>query len=73
MIGVEEVANMHHKMYLKAHNAGNKVVVLFGADKLSENASNKLLKLLEEPPKNSFLLVCDQPEGMLLWFLVAKK
>ena len=41
-------------------------MVLFGADKLSENASNKLLKLLEEPPKNSFfLLVCDQPEGML--------
>ena len=66
MIGVEEVAKMHHKMYLKAHNGGNKVMVLFGADKLSENASNKLLKLLEEPPKNSFfLLVCDQTEGML--------
>ena len=66
MIGVEEVAKMHHKTYLKAHNGGNKVMVLFGADKLSENASNKLLKLLEEPPKNSFfLLVCDQTEGML--------
>ena len=66
MIGVVEVAKMHHKMYLKAHNGGNKVMVLFGADKLSENASNKLLKLLEEPPKNSFfLLVCDQTEGML--------
>ena len=66
IIGVEEVAKMHHKMYLKAHNGGNKVIVLFGADKLLENASNKLLKLLEEPPKNSFfLLVCDQTEGML--------
>jgi DNA polymerase-3 subunit delta' len=66
MIGVEEVAGMHHKMYLKAHNGGYKVMILFGADKLSENASNKLLKLLEEPPKNSFfLLVCDQTEGML--------
>ena len=66
MIGVEEVAKMHHKMYLKAHNGGNKVMVIFGADKLSENASNKLLKLLEEPPKNSFfLLVCDQTEEML--------
>jgi DNA polymerase-3 subunit delta' len=53
-------------MYLKAHNGGNKVMVIFGADKLSENASNKLLKLLEEPPKKSFfLLVCDQTEGML--------
>ena len=66
MIGVEEVIKIHHKMYLKAHSGGNKVMVIFGADKLSENASNKLLKLLEEPPKKSFfLLVCDQTEGML--------
>ncbi len=66
MIGVEEVVKIHHKMYLKAHNGGNKVMVIFGAEKLSENASNKLLKLLEEPPKKSFFfLVCDQTEGML--------
>ena len=50
MIGVEEVTMIHHKMYLKAHDSGNKVIILFGADKLSEKASNKLLKLLEEPP-----------------------
>ena len=66
MIGVEEVIKIHNKMHLKAHDGGNKVMVIFGADKLSENASNKLLKLLEEPPKKSFfLLVCDQTEGML--------
>ena len=66
MIGVEEVAKIHQKMYLKAHNGGEKVMILFGADKLSENASNKLLKLLEEPPNKSFfLLVCEQIEGML--------
>jgi DNA polymerase-3 subunit delta' len=65
-IGVEEVARIHHKMYLKTHNGGYKVMILFGVDKLSENASNKLLKLLEEPPKKSFfLLVCDQTDGML--------
>ena len=66
MIGVKEVTIIHHKMYLKAHNAGNKVMILFGAHKLSEKASNKLLKILEEPPKNSFfLLVCEQTESIL--------
>ena len=66
MIGVEEVSKIHHKMNLKAHHGGNKVMILFGADKLSENASNKLLKLLEEPPKNTFFfLICEQTEGML--------
>ena len=66
MIGVKEVTKIHHKMYLKSHNGGNKVMIFFGADKLSEKASNKLLKLLEEPPqKTYFLLVCDQTDGML--------
>ena len=66
MIGVEEVTRIHHKMYLKPHDGGNKVMILFGADKLSEEASNKLLKLLEEPQKKSFfLLVCEQPESIL--------
>ena len=66
IIGVEEVARIHHKMYLKAYDGGNKVMILFGADKLSEEASNKLLKLLEEPPKNCyFLLICEQIEVII--------
>jgi DNA polymerase-3 subunit delta' len=66
IIGTEEVAKMHHKMSLKSHSGGNKVMIIFGANKLSESASNKLLKLLEEPPKNSFfLLVAEQVGGLL--------
>ena len=66
IIGTEEVAKMHHKMSLKSHSGGNKVMIIFGVDKLSESASNKLLKLLEEPPKNSFfLLVAEQVGGLL--------
>lgn len=66
IIGTEEVAKMHHKMSLKSHSGGNKVMIIFGVDKLSESASNKLLKLLEEPPKKSFfLLVAEQVGGLL--------
>ena len=66
IIGTEEVAKMHHKMSLKSHSGGNKVMIIFGVDKLSESASNKLLKLLEEPPENSFfLLVAEQVGGLL--------
>ena len=65
-IGVEEVASMHHKIFLKAHGGGNKVMIIFGLEKLSEDASNKLLKLFEEPPENSFFLaVCEQTHGLL--------
>ncbi len=66
IISVEEVSKINHKMYLKPHSAGKKVMIIFGVEKLSESASNKLLKLLEEPPPNSyFFLVGEQPELLL--------
>ena len=66
IIGVEEVQKIHHKMNLKSHSGGNKVMVIFGADKLNTDATNKLLKLFEEPPKNSFfILIAEQAEKLL--------
>ena len=66
IIGVKEVQKIHHKMSLKSHSGGNKVMVIFGADKLNTDATNKLLKLFEEPPKNSFfILIAEQAEKLL--------
>ena len=66
IIGVKEVQKIHHKMSLKSHSGGNKVMVIFGADKLNTDATNKLLKLFEEPPKNSFfILIAEQTEKLL--------
>ena len=66
IIGVKEVQKIHHKMSLKSHGGGNKVMVIFGADKLNTDATNKLLKLFEEPPKNSFfILIAEQAEKLL--------
>ena len=66
IIAVEEVQKIHHKMNLKSHSGGNKVMVIFGADKLNTAGTNKLLKLFEEPPKNSFfILVAEHTEKLL--------
>ena len=66
IIAVEEVQKIHHKMNLKSHSGGNKVMVIFGADKLNTAGTNKLLKLFEEPPKNSFfILVAENTEKLL--------
>lgn len=66
IIGVDEVHKIHHKMNLKSHSGGNKVMVIFGADKLNTDATNKLLKLFEEPPRNSFfILIAEQTEKLL--------
>ena len=72
IIGVEEVSKIHNKMHLKAHNGGKKVTVIFGIEKLSESASNKLLKLLEEPPQESYFLLVGEQQELLLPTLVSR-
>ena len=72
MIGVEEVSKMHHKMHLKAHSGGKKIMIIFGVEKLSEIASNKLLKLLEEPPENSYFFLVAEQLDLLLPTLISR-
>lgn len=54
------------KLSLVASQGGYKVVIIWLAEKMNEVCSNKILKLLEEPPaKTVFLLVAEQPEQLL--------
>ena len=71
-IGVEEVSKIIHKMHIKPHSAKNKVLVLFGANKISERASNKFLKLIEEPPNNCFFLFVGEQLNTLLPTLISR-
>jgi DNA polymerase-3 subunit delta' len=40
---------------LKSYEGGYKIMIIWMADKLNIAASNKLLKLLEEPPEKTVL------------------
>ncbi|MHA7871798.1 MAG: AAA family ATPase, partial [Hyphococcus sp.] len=45
---------------------GPRVAIIDTADDLNRNAANALLKALEEPPKNTLLLLLSQSPGRLL-------
>ncbi|NEV92985.1 DNA polymerase III subunit delta' [Psychroflexus sp. YR1-1] len=65
-INVDEAANVVKSLSLKAYEGGPKVMIVWCADKMNTAASNKLLKLIEEPPKNTyFILITDSPEDIL--------
>ncbi len=50
----------------KSFEGGWKAVVFLGAERMNDSASNRLLKTLEEPPENTFLLlVTDAPEQLM--------
>lgn len=71
-INVEEVHKIHQKMNLKSHAGGNKVLILWGAEKLNSHAANKLLKILEEPPKNTYFLFVVENSFSLLPTLISR-
>ncbi len=66
VIYVDEADALQRKLSIKASQGGNKVVILWMPERLMEETSNKLLKLIEEPPaKTHFILVTQEPQKLL--------
>jgi len=65
-IGVEEVERLLKSLSLKSFLGGSKVCVIWGVEKLSVESGNKLLKLIEEPPANTFFVFVAESESDLL-------
>lgn len=65
-IRVDEVRKLRNFFALSATEGGRRVVIVDAADELNTNAANAILKLLEEPPSNAFLLlIAHQPSRLL--------
>ena len=65
-IGVDEAQDIVKKLALKSYEGGYKVMIIWMAEKMNISASNKLLKLIEEPPeKTVFLLICEDEEMLI--------
>lgn len=65
-IGVDQVRAVSENLYQHAGLGGNKVVYIEGVERLTEQASNALLKTLEEPASDTyFLLQADISQPIL--------
>ena len=65
-IYTQESDNLHQKLSLKHYESEYRVVIIWIPEKMQPVTSNKLLKLLEEPPKKTiFLLVSENSELLL--------
>jgi len=65
-IYTQESENLHKKLVLKHYESKYRVVIIWLPEKMQINTSNKLLKLLEEPPKNTIFLLVSENSEMLL-------
>lgn len=68
-ITINAIRELRKSIYLKSQSGGRKIILIFDAHLLSEGmgeSANALLKILEEPPKDSTLiLVSDKKSGLL--------
>lgn len=65
-IVVDDIRRLHRFFGLSAADGGHRVVIVDAADEMNANAANALLKMLEEPPaRTTLLLVSHQPSALL--------
>ena len=65
-IRVDDAQEVLKTLSLKAFEGGYKVMIIWMADKMNISASNKLLKILEEPlDKTVFLLITEKEENII--------
>ncbi|MBR1651790.1 MAG: DNA polymerase III subunit delta [Alloprevotella sp.] len=66
IIGVGESAQILRKLSLRSSQGGYKVMIIWLPELMNQEAANKLLKILEEPPQQTvFILVSERPERLL--------
>ena len=66
---IQSVRELRKTLYLKSEASGRKIVLIFDAHLLSAGqgeAANALLKILEEPPKNTTLILITDHVELLL-------
>jgi len=61
-----EAQNISKKLSLKAYEGGYKIMIIWMADKMNTECANKILKLVEEPPEKTVLLLLTEDEQSIL-------
>jgi len=64
-IVVDDVRGLHDFFEKTAMHAGWRIAILDSADEMNRSAANALLKMLEEPPKQTILFLVSHARGRL--------
>jgi len=68
-IRINSIRELRNTLYLKSNDIGRKIVLIFDAHLLSAGqaeSANSLLKILEEPPPNTTLILVTDKKNQLL-------
>lgn len=71
-IFVKESDEIIRKLSLKSSQGGYKIMIIWLPEKMNVECSNKLLKLLEEPPTQTIFLLISEAPNMLLETILSR-
>lgn len=65
-IGNDEALEIIKKLSIKSYEGGYKILIIWQAEKMNTSSANKLLKLIEEPPEKTLIILIVEDESQLL-------
>lgn len=66
-IGVDVIRSVRSDVYIRPNENKYKIYIISHADKMTSEAQNAFLKVLEEPPEYAiFILLCESADAMLV-------
>ena len=71
-IGIDQVRALTEKLNARPQLGNNKVVIIKGAEQLTEAAANALLKTLEEPQGDSYIILLARTHHQLMPTLLSR-
>ena len=72
IISVDEAQEIVKTLSLKSYEGGYKVMIIWMAERMNIASSNKLLKLIEEPPEKTLLILITEDETQIMQTIVSR-
>jgi len=72
MMGIEDVRNIHKAILLKPFRGKTKAVTIEADEGITPEAQNALLKILEEPPANTILIITTAKKDLILPTIISR-
>ena len=72
MILIDQIREIQRRISLRSFEGGYKVAILDGAERMSPSAANSLLRMLEEPPGETLLILISPTKSHLLPTIVSR-
>ena len=71
-VGIASVREFQKKIYLKPFKSKQKAIILNAKNGITQEAQNALLKVLEEPPQNTIIIILAENKNSILPTIISR-